>query len=142
MIILSTDVFNLSRFVRAQYCYNEVKKELLNGEKRSQWMWFIFPQLDGLGGSYMSALYSIKNKEEALAYFNHELLGPRLVELCNILLSLDTNNATEIFGFTDSLKLKSSMTLFLLSTQEQIFKNVLDKFFDGVLCDYTIQSIA
>ena len=87
----------------------------------------------------MSYEYGLGGLDEAKAYYQHPLLGPRLVELCNILLQLKTNNASIIFGYPDDLKLKSSMTLFYIATKEQIFKSVLDKYFDGELDKNTME---
>ena len=138
--INETNQCDLSRFVRAQSCsYESAKEELLNGRKESHWMWYIFPQLRGLGHSSISYEYGIENIEEARLYFNDKILGPRLVELCNILLKLECNDASRIFGYPDDMKLKSSMTLFYLATKEKVFKDVLDKFFNGELDNKTIE---
>ena len=131
--------YNLDRYLKAQkYDYEIAKKELLNGHKKSHWMWYIFPQIKGLGHSYDSHLYGLDGLEEAEAYYNHEILGTRLKELCNILLSLDTNDAYSIFGDPDDKKLRSSMTIFLLATNDKIFQDVLDKFYDGKLDKLTV----
>lgn len=125
------DPFNLTRFLTAQEnIYQQVLAELKNGEKRTHWMWFIFPQIEGLGKSSTSRLYAIKSPKEAQAYLNHPILGQRLLECTNIVLSIKGRSALEIFGFPDDMKLKSSMTLFSsISDDDSPFKQVLDKFF-------------
>lgn len=126
------DSFNLDRFLQAQEStYPYALKELKEGCKRSHWMWYIFPQLRGLGHSRMSNYYGISGIEEAKAYLENSMLNKRLREVCEVILDLDTNDAREIFGGIDSKKLKSSMTLFYLASPDDIFAKVLDKFFDG-----------
>jgi len=124
---------NLSRFLDAQSGdYTTALKEVRSGRKTGHWMWYIFPQIRGLGFSETSMFYAIQSQGEATAYLNHEILGPRLVEICTALLGLQTNNPVEIFGSVDSLKLQSSMTLFsLLEPTEPVFQKVLDKFYGG-----------
>ncbi len=133
MMMSQNDRFNLNRFLTAQETiYPQVLKELKNGRKRSHWMWFIFPQIEGLGKSSTSVFYSIKDKEEAKAYLNHPILGQRLLECTNIILSIEKLSASQIFGFPDDMKLKSSMTLFSsVSTTNSVFEQVLEKFFQG-----------
>lgn len=128
------DPFNLQRFVEAQTAvYPQVLDELMHGEKTSHWMWFIFPQVEGLGRSATAQQYAISSAEEAQAYLQHAVLGPRLVECVNALLGLDGCTAEQIFGGTDTLKLRSSLTLFLAASGgEQVFEDALDKYFDGV----------
>ena len=114
----------------------------MNGRKESHWMWYIFPQIKGLGSSPTSIEYSLSGIDEAKAYFIHPILGKRLIELCFILINLKTNDAYEIFGDIDEMKLKSSMTLFYVATnKEMIFKDVLNKFFNGELDQRTIEII-
>lgn len=124
---------DLSRFVSAQEgCYEMAYAELANGRKRSHWMWYIFPQLSGLGSSPMARRYALSGLEEAKAFLAHPLLGTRLVHISALLLSLETNKPTEIFGFPDDIKLRSSMTLFALARPEEpVFQQVLDRFFGG-----------
>ncbi len=124
---------DLSRFVSAQEGrYEMAYAELANGRKRSHWMWYIFPQLSGLGSSPMARRYALSGLEEAKAFLAHPLLGTRLVNISALLLSLETNNPTEIFGFPDDIKLRSSMTLFALARPEEpVFQQVLDRFFGG-----------
>lgn len=124
---------DLSRFVSAQEGrYEMAYAELANGRKRSHWMWYIFPQLSGLGSSPMARHYALSGLEETKAFLAHPLLGTRLVNISALLLSLDKGNPTEIFGFPDDIKLRSSMTLFALACPEEpVFQQVLDRFFGG-----------
>ncbi len=124
---------DLSRFVSAQEGrYEMAYAELANGRKRSHWMWYIFPQLSGLGSSPMARRHALSGLEEAKAFLAHPLLGTRLVNISALLLSLDKGNPTEIFGFPDDIKLRSSMTLFALARPEEpVFEQVLDRFFGG-----------
>ena len=132
--------YNLLRFLEAQKDVYEIAlKEIKNGRKTSHWMWFIFPQIKGLGQSETSKYYAIKNKTEARDYLHHEILGSRLVEISNALLMLQTNNSINVFGHIDSIKLKSSMTLFsLIENENPVFQKVLDKYFNGEKDENTI----
>ena len=134
---------NLARFIEAQKgIYELALKEIKNGNKTGHWMWFIFPQIDGLGFSERSTFYAIKNKSEAQEYVNHDILGKRLIEISTELLNLHTGKPGEVFGQIDSLKLQSSMTLFsLLKHPNPVFQKVLDKYFDGMKDERTIQLI-
>lgn len=125
--------YDLSRYVIAhQQDYQRALAEIQNGRKISHWMWYIFPQLRGLGRSSISQLYAIQNLEEAKAFLAHPYLGSHLVEISNALLSLKTNNPREVFGHPDDMKLKSSMTLFAHATKEnQVFLAVLEKYYGG-----------
>ncbi len=126
------DPFNLSRFISAQEgVYNRVLAELKNGRKRSHWMWYIFPQLDGLGRSTMARRYAIKSIEEAIEYLNHPVLGSRLLKCADTVHKIEGKTASEIFGYPDDLKLKSSMTLFSEVADDSVFVRVLDKYFQG-----------
>ncbi|WP_419801124.1 DUF1810 domain-containing protein [Mucilaginibacter sp.] len=124
---------NLQRFLDAQKSsYQIALAEIKIGRKRSHWMWYIFPQAQGLGFSETSKFYAIKEASEAEAYLQHPILGQRLIEISEVLLGLKTNNATQVFGSPDDLKLKSSMTLFAaLDDTNPVFQAVLDKFFGG-----------
>ena len=124
---------NLSRFLEAQKRdFPQALSEVRSGRKRSHWMWYIFPQLEGLGRSSTSEFYGIKDISEAEAYFHHPVLGSRLTEISNELLRLETANANAVFGSPDDLKLKSSMTLFAnLPGAPPVFQQVLEKFFGG-----------
>ena len=127
------DLFNLERFLDAQEStYQKALQEIKNGYKESHWIWFIFPQIKGLGYSDKSIFYGLKNIEEANAYLNHPILGERLLEICNVLINLDNNDAYSIFGSPDNLKLKSCLTLFSqVENTNEIFDNLLSKFFNG-----------
>ena len=124
---------SLQRFIDAQQSdYETALSEIKRGRKQSHWMWYIFPQIQGLGFSATSKLYAIKNLQEAQAYMNHPLLGKRLKEITNALIDLPSNNAHEIFGSPDDVKLKSSMTLFAsLPDADPVFESALKKFFKG-----------
>ncbi|MGZ5191391.1 MAG: DUF1810 domain-containing protein [Flavisolibacter sp.] len=132
---------NLTRFLDAQKeNYGVALKEIKNGKKTSHWMWYIFPQIRGLGFSETERFYAIKNKDEATEYLHHDILGTRLVEISTELLKLQTSNSVEVFGQVDSLKLKSSMTLFsILESTNPVFQKVLDMFFGGMKDEKTIQ---
>ena len=127
------DPFGLVRFVHAQAgIYEQVLLELTCGEKRSHWMWYIFPQIDGLGYSATAKQYAIKHIEEAREYLNHPVLGKRLLECAEIVLDLEGRSASEVFGSPDDAKLRSSMTLFAyISESDSVFTLVLNKFFTG-----------
>jgi len=132
--------FDLDRFVTAQEKqYPAALSEIKNGRKESHWMWFVFPQIDGLGFSSLSKKYAIKSRREAVAYLHHSVLGPRLTEITEALLGLEGRSAPEIMGSPDYLKLKSCMTLFaLVSHEDSLFQRVLDKYFDGELDECTV----
>jgi uncharacterized protein (DUF1810 family) len=123
----------LKRFVDAQQStYNSALAEVQRGRKSGHWMWFIYPQIEGLGYSETARFYAIKDVKEAEAYLAHPVLGKRLLEISSALLKLESNDAHSIFGSPDDLKLRSSMTLFSsLENSDPIFQLVLDKFFDG-----------
>ena len=127
------DINSLDRFVQAQtLMYPSVLKQIQNGKKTSHWMWFMFPQLRGLGTSTMAHIYGISGLGEAKAYLAHPVLSERLYKLCGELLKHKDKTALEIFGDIDAMKLKSSMTLFALTSKEHtIFDEVLECFFDG-----------
>lgn len=134
---------NMGRFVQAQEStYHTVLAELRAGEKHSHWMWFIFPQIDGLGRSVTAQHYAIRNLDEALAYLAHPLLGKRLRECTNILLTLDGPAAEDIFGYPDVLKLRSSLTLFdAVSGGDTLFARVLNKYYGGERDSATLRLI-
>lgn len=127
------DPHDLERFVRAQESdYERALAEIRRGRKRSHWMWYIFPQIAGLGFSAMSQRYAIKSAAEATAYLNHAVLGPRLIAGVEALLSLEERSADEIFGFPDNMKLRSCATLFaVVSPSGSVFHRLLDKYFAG-----------
>ena len=126
------DQYNLNRFVEAQLTtYECAILELTQGRKESHWIWYIFPQIEGLGRSDIAKLYSIKSLEEGRAYLEHPVLGQRLIEACEILLSLKDVSMDEVMGFPDDLKLLSSMTLFeALSDSNSIFTKMIEFYFD------------
>ncbi len=135
------DPFGLSRFTSAQGGgYDRVLAELRSGQKRTHWMWYIFPQIDGLAHSTTSKHYAIKSIEEARQYLNHPVLGSRLLECAEAVLAVDGRSVSEIFGYPDDLKLKSSMTLFVCASDSgSIFVRVLDKYFHGERDPSTLQ---
>jgi uncharacterized protein (DUF1810 family) len=129
----SDDPFNLRRFVDAQaQVFDHVLAELRDGRKRSHWMWFIFPQISGLGSSPMAQRYAISGRAEAETYLQHPLLGPRLRQCTELVNQVPSRTAEEIFGYPDNLKFRSSMTLFAnLALREAVFRAALDKYFAG-----------
>ena len=134
----------LNRFIGAQDAdYPVALSEIKQGRKKSHWMWYIFPQIQGLGFSETSKYYAIKNVKEAVEFLKHPVLGNRLINICQALLNLPGTDANKVFGSPDDLKLKSSMTLFAsLKDTSPVFKMVLDKFFNGTQDDRTTEIIA
>ena len=131
--------FDLERFVEAQnLVYDMALREIKEGQKRGHWIWFIFPQIKGLGHSYNSEYYGISGTKEAKAYLEHPLLGARLREISQAMLDCVNPSADDILGFPDVLKVRSCMTLFDMVSPNDIFKQVLDKYYEGKLCDKTI----
>ena len=134
--------FSLDRFRSAhEGSYETALQEIKAGRKQSHWMWYIFPQIQGLGHSTMAMYYEIQSKAEAIDYWNEPILRSHMVEICQELLKLE-GSIDWIMGYPDNLKLRSSMTLFWLVTNEPIFKAVLDKFYSGELDDYTVQKMS
>lgn len=129
----ANDTYDLNRFIHAQeQDYANALAELRLGQKRSHWMWYIFPQYTGLGVSSTSRFYAIKSIAEAKAYLRHPLLGPRLVECAEAVMAVEGRSATEIFGSPDDMKLRSCMTLFVrVSPVRSVFARVLEKYFDN-----------
>ena len=129
----ASDSYDLNRFVQAQEAdYDRALLEIKRGRKSSHWMWYIFPQFEGLGFSTTSRLYSIKSIAEAEAYLAHPLLGPRLKECAETVLCVEGRSAHEIFGSPDDMKLRSCATLFAhVSPPGSVFHQVLDKYFQG-----------
>jgi uncharacterized protein (DUF1810 family) len=129
------DPYDLQRFVTAQDAgrsYDQAAAELRRGRKTSHWMWFVFPQVAGLGRSPVAQLYAISGLAEAQAYLAHPVLGPRLVECAAIVAGLSGRTAEQVFGGIDALKLRSSMTLFLrVGPDQPVFRQVLDQYFGG-----------
>ena len=134
-----TDPYDLQRFVDAQaHTYDEALAELRAGEKRTHWMWFVFPQVAGLGRSATAQRFAISGLEEARAYLSHPVLGRRLVESARALAGLDTADPERVFGAVDAQKLQSSMTLFAaVAGDEPVFRQVLEKYFGGRLDEGT-----
>ena len=135
------DPYDLRRFVDAQeHVYERALSEIKSGRKRSHWMWFIFPQVEGLGTSSTSRQYAIRSVAEAEAYLAHPLLGPRLLESAEAALAIQTSSALELFGSPDDMKLRSCATLFAsVSSQESVFRQLINKYFDGKPDERTLQ---
>ena len=133
--------FDLNRFVTAQNgVFEHALAELRSGQKHTHWMWFIFPQIDGLAMSATSRHHAIRSIAEARAYLDHPVLGPRLIECCETLHELKGFSTAQIFGYPDDLKLRSSMTLFSIADPTRtVFQSVLDKYFDGTPDERTVQ---
>ncbi len=127
------DPFDLTRFVQAQDgVYEQALRELRDGAKRGHWMWFVFPQVAGLGSSPTAQRYAVSGMDEAHAYLAHPVLGPRLVECAQALLELGERDPVRVLGSIDALKLRSSMTLFeAAAPDERVFGEVLERFYDG-----------
>ena len=138
------DPYDLERFVDAQAgSYAQALSEIASGRKRSHWMWYVFPQFEGLGGSAMSRRYAIKSVPEAEAYLAHPVLGPRLHECAAALLHVEGLSAAEIFGFPDDMKLRSCATLFArVSPGGSVFHRIIDRYFRGEPDDRTLRLIA
>jgi uncharacterized protein (DUF1810 family) len=125
-----SDSFDLRRFVYAQESvYRQVVEELSRGHKRTHWMWFIFPQIAGLGFSAMAQHFAIGSREEAAAYLAHDVLGPRLIECTRLVLGASEKSITEILGSPDDMKFRSSMTLFDAVSQQEIFAEAIGAFY-------------
>jgi uncharacterized protein (DUF1810 family) len=127
------DPFDLQRFLDAQRdVYERALAELRAGRKRTHWMWFVFPQMEGLGVSETSRYYGIGSREEAAAYLEHPVLGPRLVQCAEALLALEGKSASQVFGYPDDLKLRSCLTLFAdVGGAHSVFLFVLEKYYGG-----------
>jgi uncharacterized protein (DUF1810 family) len=142
---MTGDPYGLQRFVDAQEqaaTYERALEELRTGRKRSHWMWFVFPQIAGLGQSAMSRSYAIASLAEAKAYLDHPVLGPRLLECARVLDGLSGLSAGEILGDVDALKLRSSMTLFARAAPEEpLFRQVLDRCYGGAMDKATEQRL-
>ena len=129
---MTNNSWNMDRFLMAQEnIYPIALQELQNGRKRSHWMWYIFPQLKHLGHSYNAKYYGISGIAEATAYLQHPILGQRLREAASTILNLSGNDAEAIFGGIDAMKLRSSMTMFDIASTNDIFAQVIDKYFNG-----------
>ena len=137
--------FHLERFVKAQNdgwgSYSEALKEIKSGRKQGHWIWYVFPQIKGLGFSYNSEYYGISCEDEARAYLNHPILGTRLREITKALLGIDGHSAYYILGHPDDMKVQSCMTLFDIVSPNDIFAEVLNKYYDGIKCQKTVTRI-
>ena len=135
--------YHLDRFIEAQQTvYDRALAEIRSGRKQSHWMWFVFPQFDGLGFSETSRRYAVKSLDEATAYLAHPVLGPRLLECAEAVLGLEGRSAADIFGSPDDMKLRSSATLFAhLSPDGSVFHRLLDKYFESLPDEATISLI-
>jgi uncharacterized protein (DUF1810 family) len=135
------DIYDLNRFVRAQENdYERALSEITSGQKRTHWMWYVFPQLDGLAFSPTAKRYAIKSIEEARAYLEHPILGPRLLNCAEAVVAVEGRSATEIFGSPDDLKLKSCATLFSCVTSPgSVFDRLLEKYYAGVRDGRTLE---
>jgi uncharacterized protein (DUF1810 family) len=142
-MIAVNDPFNLRRFVDAQNAvYDEVCRELRQGQKTGHWMWFIFPQIAGLGSSSTARAFAISSQKEAAAYLNHPILGPRLRECTELVTRVKGRSLDDIFGYPDDLKFRSSMTLFAKATSENaIFLEALRKFCEGEFDPLTLERL-
>ncbi|MGZ8238768.1 MAG: DUF1810 domain-containing protein [Methylobacter sp.] len=140
-MVNASDTLGLSRFMDAQQnTYDSALAELRSGRKRTHWMWYIFPQIDGLGHSATSKHYAIKSLEEARQYLNHPVLGKRLLECAETVFAVEGRSVSEIFGYPDDLKFKSSMTLLAcVAAPHSVFLSVLDKYFNGERDALTLQ---
>lgn len=138
-----TDPFDLNRFVQAQNpIFGTVQAELARGRKQTHWMWFVFPQVAGLGFSAMSQRYAIGSRAEAEAYLAHPLLGPRLIECTRLVLAIDGRTINAILGAPDDSKFRSSMTLFGAVSDAQIFDEALARYFAGERDDATLEILS
>jgi uncharacterized protein (DUF1810 family) len=137
------DPYDLNRFISTQEgVFDRALSELRGGMKRTHWMWYIFPQIDGLGYSPTARLYAIKSMEEARQYLSHPVLGPRLKECAEAVLALQGRSASDIFGYPDDMKLQSSMTLFeLVAGPRSVFERVLEKYYQGKKDAGTLQIV-
>ena len=136
------DPFNLQRFVDSQRpIFDQVCSELRDGAKRSHWMWFIFPQIEGLGQSQLARKFAISSREEAKAYLEHPILGPRLIECTEFVNLIEGRTIERIFGYPDDLKFRSCMTLFANVSGNQIFVDALRKYFKGESDPSTLQRL-
>lgn len=138
-----SDPFNLDRFVDAQRdSYDTALSEVRRGRKRSHWIWFVFPQIAGLGASPMAQRYAIGSLDEARAYLDHQVPGARLREMVEALQDLGPTSAEQVFGVVDAMKLRSSLTLFIAAGAPPVFAAALDRWFDGERDEKTLRIIA
>jgi uncharacterized protein (DUF1810 family) len=140
---MPSDLYNLQRFIDAQHpIYGQVRDELRAGHKETHWMWFIFPQIRGLGTSATAQKYAIQSIDEAKAYLDHPLLGFRLRECAQLVIAVNGRSIEDIFGYPDHLKFHSSMTLFShVFAGDTTFTAALEKYFDGELDRHTLEQL-
>lgn len=140
---IAMDPYDLNRFVDAQQLnYFDALVELRAGQKRSHWMWYVFPQIAGLGHSAMAERYAIRSEAEARAYLAHPILGPRLIECAEAVLAIENRSASEILGSPDDLKLKSCATLFAhISPDGSVFHRILDKYYSSAPDPMTVRQL-
>ena len=140
-MILNMNKDQLSRFLDAQnQVYLKALSEIRNGQKQTHWMWYVFPQLKGLGKSDTAKFYGINTLDEAADYLAHPILGKHLIEISNSVLEINGRSAAEIFGSPDDVKLRSSMTLFAnVPNADPVFEKVLQKYFNGSHDEYTLE---
>lgn len=140
---MQSDPYNLSRFVEAQHpVYARVRSELQHGRKTSHWMWFVFPQIEGLGSSEMARRFAISSLDEARAYLEHPVLGPRLRECTRLVCEISGKTIHEIFGSPDDMKFHSSMTLFVLAAADPgLFEEAMKKYFSGERDALTLERV-
>jgi uncharacterized protein (DUF1810 family) len=138
-----SDPYDLQRFVDAQNpVYDRVRTELQEGRKRTHWMWFIFPQIAGLGSSPLARRFAISSLSEAAAYLQHPVLGPRLAECTRLVNLIEGRSIEQVFGYPDDLKFRSSMTLFArASADNQVFVDALQKYFNGEFDPATLERL-
>lgn len=138
------DTFDLSRYTNAQSNsqYESALSEIMAGRKQGHWIWYIFPQMSGLGHSEQSRYFGIRSREEAKAYYEDPILGVRLVEITNALMEHSSRPLESIVGEVDKMKIRSCMTLFQISTEDDVFSQALDLLFDGTPCSVTVQMLS
>jgi uncharacterized protein (DUF1810 family) len=138
-----SDPYNLARFIDAQTAfYEQVLEELRAGRKTSHWMWFIFPQIEGLGHSAMARRFALSGRAEAESYLQHPLLGPRLTECTRLVNAVEGRGIEDILGDIDALKFRSSMTLFAKVTKNnELFVEAIQKYYDGIFDEFTLANL-
>lgn len=143
-VAMTSGNFDLERFVGAQtQLYETIRQELTTGRKTTHWMWFVFPQLRALGKSGTAKFFGITDQVEAIAYWNHPVLGPRLKECAQLVLATQSKTAHDIFGSPDDMKLRSSMTLFeFVTPQEPVFAHVLEQYYNGERDGLTLDALS
>ena len=143
MFICDVSLIDMERFIEAhEQHYQLALTEVRAGKKQSHWIWYIFPQMRGLGRSYFAHMYGIRDREEAEEYLNHEVLGKRLREITAALLAHEERTAEEMFGDLDAMKVRSCMTLFDIISPEDIFSEVLRRFYSNTRCEITIAMLS